>query len=133
MIAHDVEFIIVGGFAVAFHGFPRATIGIDIWVKRSPENAAKIHKVISAFGFGESLKDPQLLLLPGKIFRMGLAPNRIELLNDIDGVDFDVCSDRKVIGSLDGVTVPFISREDLRVNKQASGRYEDLNDSEQLP
>lgn len=131
--AHRVEYLLVGGFAVGVHGFPRATVDLDIWFSASQENTARLLAVLEEFGFGSTGIDAERLQAPGRIFRLGIAPNRIELMNQIDGVDFDSCWKRMTQVQLDGIEVPIISLEDLKANKRASGRYKDLNDLENLP
>jgi hypothetical protein len=129
--SNAVEYLVVGGYAVNYHGYPRATGDIDIWVARSPENAARITVVLHEFGFPDAT--PELFLAPDAIIRMGLPPLRIEILTSISGVEFSECFANRMIAELDGVPVNLIDRDSLKRNKQASGRLKDLADLEQLP
>ena len=129
----DVKYLLVGGYAVGFHGYPRATADMDIWVAVSPENASKLVGVFHRFGMRDEGISVALFQEAGKIIRMGLPPMRIEVLTEIDGVKFDDCYAARVSAKIDGQEVHVISRKHLRVNKQASGRYKDLDDLENLP
>ena len=106
---------------------------LDIWVRSSEDNAAHIVAALHAFGFAATAPEPSLFLSDRTIVRFGVPPFRIELMTAIDGVEFGPCVERAVAVDLDGVRVPFISLEDLRVNKRASGRHKDLDDLENLP
>lgn len=130
---HNVEYLLVGGFAVGFHGYPRATSDIDIWVGRSPENAKRVVAAIREFGFDTPNLTPELFLEERKIVRMGHPPVRIEVMNSIDGVVFDQCRENLIETDFDGISVPVISLPDLKVNKKASGRPKDMDDLEHLP
>lgn len=131
--AHRVEYLVVGGYAVGVHGYPRATVDLDVWVRSSPDNATRIVAALRAFGFAATAPDPSLFLSDRTIVRFGVPPFRIELMTSIDGVVFDVCVRRALVVEIDGTSVPFISLEDLRANKRAAGRHKDLNDLENLP
>lgn len=132
LISNDVRFLVVGGYAVSYHGFPRATIDIDIWLERTEENAAKVLSAVDHFGFGSCGLTATDLLLPGKIIRFGQPPNRIGLLTSIDGVELEAAHQERVEDEIDGLRVPIISLSDLRTNKRASGRNKDLYDLENL-
>ena len=127
-----VEYLLIGGWAVGYHGYPRLTQDIDVWVEMSVENTRRILKSLERFGFKPGLADESLFLKPGNIVRFGFPPNRIEILNQIDGVEFAECVKRKEMADFDDVIVPVISREDLIRNKRASGRHKDLADVEGL-
>ncbi len=129
----DVKYLLVGGYAVGFHGYPRATADMEIWVAVSPENASKLVGVFHRFGMRDAGISAALFQEAGKIIRMGLPPMRIEVLTEIDGVKFDECFATRVSAMIDGQEVYVISRKHLRVNKQSSGRYKDLDDLENLP
>lgn len=131
--AHGVEYIVVGGYAVGVYGYPRATIGLDIWVRSTAENAERILTALREFGFASVVPEPSVFLSERTIVRFGLPPFRIELMTSISGVTYDVCAARVMSVDLGDVTAPFISLADLRTNKRASGRYKDLNDLEYLP
>jgi hypothetical protein len=131
--AERVEYLLIGGYAVALHGYPRATIALDIWVRVEPANASRIVAALRRFGFDSPLLAERLFLQSDQIVRFGVPPFRIELLTSIAGVDFDACWGRAVMLQIDGLTVPVISLDDLKVNKRAAGRHKDLADLEQLP
>jgi hypothetical protein len=131
--AHHVEYLLVGGFAVAIHGYPRATADMDVWVARNQANAERIVLCLREFGFDTPDVTPELFEDPDRIVRMGEAPLRIEILMEIDGVNFDDCYSRADEQMVDGSPVPVISLNDLKVNKRASGRPKDRDDLENLP
>lgn len=130
--AHDVRFLVVGGYAVAAHGHPRYTGDLDIWVWTSPENAASLMRSLNDFGFGSLGLIAADFTEPGRVVQLGYPPVRIDLLTSIDGVDFESSFERRVEISLDGLTMPFLSLADLRRNKAASGRPQDLADLDAL-
>lgn len=128
----EVRYLLVGGYAVAYHGYPRATQDIDIWIDPDPENVERAANVVADFGFaGPALE--QWRANPVKMLRMGYPPNRIEVLVSISGVNFDEAYGRRVNITAGGVPATMIGIEDLRTNKLASGRHKDLDDLEQLP
>jgi len=129
----DVEYLVIGGHAVAFHGYPRATADLDAWIAVNPANASRVVAALHDFGFAVPDLEPDLFLHEGRIIRMGVAPNRIEIQTRIDGVVFPDCYSRRILGELDGVSVAFISLPDLKANKRASGRNKDLADLDHLP
>jgi hypothetical protein len=130
---HEVAYLLIGGYAVGYHGYPRATADLDIWVAIHPQNADKIVAALKEFGFNvpELSKDP--FLRKDQIVRMGVPPVRLEIVTTISGVEFDECYQERVVDTLDGVEVNLINLKHLKVNKKASGRYKDLNDLENLP
>jgi len=130
---HDVEYLLIGGYAVGYHGYPRATADMDIWVAISPENAAKLVEVFTSFGMKDAKLTKDLFLEPGRIIRMGVPPMRVEVLTEIDGVNFQECYRARLTVEIDGQKVNLISRAHLRQNKRASARYKDLDDLEHLP
>ena len=130
---HRVEYLLIGGYAVGIHGYPRATKDLDLWIRATPENARKVSLAMQEFGFPPEIVPPVRFTNPDAIFRMGFPPVRIELTTSISGVDFDACHSHAIQASLDGVSVPVIALEDLKVNKKASGRHRDLDDLEHLP
>jgi hypothetical protein len=123
----------VGGYAVGAHGYPRATGDLDIWIARSRANAEALSRALQRFGFGAASVSPELFLRHGQVFRMGVAPLRIDLLTDATGVVFDACFARGAVQLIDGVEVRLIALDDLKANKRACGRNKDLNDLEHLP
>lgn len=130
---HAVEYLLIGGYAVGFHGYPRTTADLDVWVAVSEPNAGKLMQVFRCFGMVSDELNEALFTAPGNIVRMGVAPVRIEVLNEIDGVSFAECFARRLVEQIDDVPVNLIALDDLRRNKQASGRYKDLDDLEHLP
>ncbi len=130
---HKVKYLLIGGYAVGYHGYPRATNDIDIWIEKSEENANKIVDAIREFGFNIPKLTPKLFLTKNNIIRMGKEPMRIEIVIDIDGVEFDNCYKKKIIANIDGIKVNIIGLKDLRKNKRASGRHKDLADLNYLP
>lgn len=129
----DVEYLLVGGYAVGYHGYPRATMDIDVWVARTLENARRIVAALEAFGFGGEVLDECLFLEPERVIRMGLPPMRIEILTSVSGIGFEEAYAHRVEDRLDGVDVDLISLHYLKLNKAAAGRAKDLADLEELP
>ncbi|NNM86234.1 MAG: hypothetical protein HKL96_10830 [Phycisphaerales bacterium] len=130
--AADVKYLIVGGYAVAFHGRPRFTGGMDIFVARSPDNAEKLIAAIAHFGFEGLNLTTSDFLEPDAIVQLGYPPNRIDLLTNIDAVSFDEAYGQRVLGKLDDIDAPFISRHLLKRNKLATGRPKDIADADSL-
>jgi hypothetical protein len=130
---HHVEYLLVGGYAVGYYGYPRATADIDLWVAINPANADKIVAVLKEFGFNIPDLSPELFLKEWQIIRLGVPPVRIELTTTISGVDFGECYSLRVTDKLDGVEVNLISLKHLKLNKKAAGRHKDLADLENLP
>lgn len=131
--ANRVDYLLVGGYAVGLHGYPRATVDLDVWVRATPENAAHVIEALHAFGFDLPTLQPELFLNPRSIVRFGVPPFRIEIMTSIDGVEYDACQRRAVVFDIDDVSVPVISLEDLKANKRAAGRNRDLADLDNLP
>lgn len=131
--SESVEYMIVGSYAVGYHGYPRATNDLDIWVRVSSANAERIVRALRAFGFKMPGLKVELFLAPDKITRMGLPPFRIEILTGISGVTFDDCFPSRVNTVMDGVEVAMIGLKHLKRNKLAAGRLKDLADLENLP
>ena len=130
---HHVEYLLVGGYAVGYHGHPRATGDMDLWVAANKSNAEKIVAALISFGFGDTKVTPELFLEPDAIIRMGNEPLRIELMTTISGLTFDEAYAKRIVDVIDGVPVSIISADDLKINKRASGRLKDLADLESLP
>jgi hypothetical protein len=125
---HGVDYLVVGGYAVAFYGYPRATADLNVWVGTTPENARKLVEVLDEFGFGSPDVQEDLFLKDHQSIRMGMPPLRIEILTTISGVEFGNCFGRRRADAFDGVNVSLIAREDLETNKRAAGRPRDLDD-----
>lgn len=130
---NNVKYLLIGGYAVGYYGYPRPTGDMDIWIGIDEENAARTVKVLNEFGFSSPELTKELLMKEKQIVRMGIVPFKLEVSNYIDGVEFDECFAEKLIVDLDGVQVNLISLHHLKINKLASGRYKDLNDLENLP
>ena len=129
---HSVEYLVVGGYAVSFHGYPRPTGDIDIWIAVNEANANRMIEVMREFGFALPNLSPQLFLDTTNMVRMGMPPVRIEILNEISGVLFDECYARRETTKVDETLINIIALDDLKRNKVASGRFKDLNDLENL-
>ncbi|MFH1778570.1 MAG: nucleotidyltransferase [Candidatus Omnitrophota bacterium] len=127
-----IEYLVIGGYAVALYGYPRATGDMDIWLAISKDNAKKTVEALKEFGFDTPELKEELFLEKGKNIRMGNPPLRIEFLTSIDGVEFAECYRNKETVKIDDIEVNFISLKDLMRNKKASGRYQDLADLENL-
>ncbi len=131
--AHQVEYLLIGGYAVGFHGYPRATVDMDIWIAMNPANSQRIVTVLKEFGFDLPELSPELFLKEWQIIRLGVPPVRIELATTLSGVNFNECYAERVVDILDGVKVNLISLKHLKINKKACGRHRDLDDLENLP
>ena len=131
-VDHEVRFLVVGAYALAVLGRPRATGDLDVWIDATPRNAARTHAALGAFGAplrGLTVDD---LASPGVVFQIGLPPLRIDVLTAIDGVEFAAAWRRRIEADFDGVAVPVISAKDFIVNKRATGRLKDRVDAESL-
>ncbi len=124
------DYLLIGGYAVNYYGYPRATVDMDVWVGIDPGNAEKVAAVLQAFGFAEA--EAKMFREPRKVVRMGVPPLRIEILTSVSGVEFSQAFPRRVHVNIDGVQVNLICFEDLKVNKRMSGRSKDMADLEQL-
>ena len=129
---HQVKYLIVGGYALAYHGFPRFTGDIDFWLEKSEENASKVIASLNDFGFG-SLGISEEDFMSEQIVQLGYPPQRIDLLTTISGVDFEDAWKQKEQMAYQNITLHFIDLEFLRRNKLASGRNKDLDDLNNLP
>lgn len=127
-----VHYLVVGGYAVALHGHPRYTKDIDIWVGTDEENAGRLVRAIENFGFGSLGLKAEDFLVPDRIVQLGYPPSRIDLITTLPGVLFEKCYASREEVSIDSLTIHFIDLENLKSNKQASGRYQDLADLENL-
>lgn len=131
--SNHAEYLIVGGFAVAYHGYPRPTGDMDIWVAVSPGNAARVVQALVEFGFSQEDVPRSLFTKQDQVVRLGVPPLRIEIVTGVSGITFDPCYARRARAEIDGVLVSIIGLEDLKTNKKAAGRHKDLADLEQLP
>lgn len=130
--AAEADYLVVGAYALAAHGFPRATGDIDLWVRPTKENATRVWKAIAAFGAPTSRITVEDFSTPDIVYQIGVAPRRIDLLTSISGVKFEQAWEDRISVELDGLTVPVIGRAHLLANKRASGRPKDLADAETL-
>jgi len=127
-----VRYLVVGGYAVALHGYPRYTRDIDIWVELSEENATHIVEALEQFGFASlGLKESDFLVKE-QVIQLGYAPNRIDIITTLSGITFAECYDKRVPVEIDGVKINFIDLDSLRKNKKATGRLQDMADLENL-
>ncbi len=129
----DVHYLLIGGYAVGYYGYPRATHDMDIWIAVDPVNAEKMVEVMTEFGFAEGAVTKENFLQSDGVVRFGVPPLRLEILMSISGVSFEDCYKRGLADDIDGVPVKLIHLEDLLKNKIASGRHKDLDDVSNLP
>jgi predicted nucleotidyltransferase len=128
---NKVQYLLIGGYAVGIHGYPRATGDMDIFIAFDEANVALVIQSLHEFGFASASAD--LLNKPSSMIRMGVPPNKLEITNFIDGVTFDECFKNRVRINIDGLELNLIGLADLRQNKKASGRNKDLADLDNLP
>ena len=130
---HQVDYLLIGGYAVGHFGYVRATADMDVWIARETTNAQRLVSALKAFGFDVPDLDVELFLAENRIVRMGVPPLRIEIHTDISGVEFSDCDARRVDSAVDGTPVTILSLDDLKSNKQASNRAKDLADPDNRP
>ena len=130
--SHKVEYLIVGGHAVAFHGYPRYTGDIDLLVRQTQENVSRVAAAINTFGLSDSEHLNAILMQKGKILQIGRPPNRVDIITSATGIDFDQVWDSAIQGSLDQIPVRFLDLASLLKNKKSAGRTKDLADVEEL-
>jgi hypothetical protein len=126
------EYLLVGAYALAVHGVPRATGDIDLWVRPDPDNARRVLAALRRFGAPHAELTERELVTPGTVFQIGVAPRRIDILTSIDGVDFDEAWTMRRVVEIEGLPVPVISRTHLIRNKKATGRPQDAADAARL-
>ena len=129
---HGIEYMIVGGYAVAYHGYPRFTKDIDLFFRLTSENALRLRQALVKFGFHEKDLPLDAFTTVGNVLTFGIAPARVDLLNEIDGVTFDEARPNAVRGRYGNVDVTFIGLADLVKNKKATPRIKDKGDIEEL-
>ena len=129
---NKVKYLVVGGYAVALHGHPRYTKDLDIWIWINKSNAEKLINTLNEFGLNSLGLKPDDFLSSGNVIQLGYPPNRIDLLTSVDGVDFNSCYESRIEVEIENINVDFIDLENLKKNKKASGRYQDLADLENL-
>ena len=132
LAAESVEFLVVGAYAVAGHGIPRATGDIDLWVRPTPDNAARLWRALERFGAPRSRVSPESFTQPDVVYQIGLPPNRIDFLTTIDGVAFDDAWAEKVPCVVSGIAFNMLSLRHLLENKRTTGRPQDLADVARL-
>jgi len=132
LIKNKVEYLIVGGYAVAIHGYPRYTGDLDIWLNPTPENAKSILRAVNEFGFSSFNLTESDFTKSGNVIQLGYPPLRIDLLTEVDGVTFEECFINRKEVQMDNLVVNFIGYEDLIKNKKESGRLRDIDDIENL-
>lgn len=130
--AEGAEYLLVGAYALAVHGLPRATGDIDLWVRPSPDNGRRVLAALARFGAPLGDLTQRDLMTPGTMFQIGVAPRRIDLLTTIDGVEFDEAWAARCVTRVGTLDVPVIDREHLLRNKKAAGRPQDLADAARL-
>lgn len=131
--SHQVEYLVVGGYAVGAHGFDRFTGDLDVWIRPSADNSVRAVQVINEFGFASYGLTPDTFAAGRRILHMGKRPLQIDVMNAVDGIEFDASYPNRVEALVDGVRVPFIGLSELRINKRAAGRPKDLEDLRNLP
>jgi hypothetical protein len=129
---HDVKYLLVGGWAVGYYGYVRATADMDVWVASERDNAERLVQALREFGFDVAELNAELFLVENRVIRMGVPPIRIEVLTSISGVEFEQCYAERVVERWDEIEVSIISLPRLKQNKQASGRLKDRVDLEHL-
>ena len=127
-----VKYLVVGAYALAVHGFPRATKDMDVFVWANPENGTKVFRAIERFGAPLRNLSAADFASEGNVYQIGGGPLRIDIITSIDGVRFEDAYPRRLTARMDGLEVPVISRDDLIANKRATGRAQDLADVERL-
>lgn len=130
--SNGVKYLVVGGYAVGYYGYPRATGDLDIWVQVNKSNAEKTARALREFGMPEKETTAELFTRPNQIVRMGIPPVQIEIITKASGVEFSACYSRRKVVDVGGLPVNFISLTDLKANKKSAGRHKDLEDFQQL-
>jgi len=132
LLNNEVKFLIVGAYAMGAQGYPRATGDFDIWVEPSPENSKKVYNSLAEFGAPLEQINTETFTGKGIIFQIGVVPRRIDILTFIDGVKFDKAYKDKENIEIEGITIPFLSKENIIKNKKATGREKDKLDVKYL-
>ena len=131
--SHNVRYLLVGGYAVGYHGYPRATGDMDIWIEMSESNSKKVASAFRDFGMPDEAISEELFLETNKVIRIGVPPVRLEVITSASGVDFNECYSNREVVEIEGIPINLISLQDLKKNKRAAGRHKDLEDMEHLP
>ena len=132
LLDQKVEFLVVGAYALAAHGFPRATGDMDIWIKPDEKNSKKVYKALARFGAPINEIREDEFSQPGLIFQIGVVPRRIDIITKIDAVEFDEADSDKIFVDIDDLKIPVLSIDKLIKNKTATGREKDLLDAKLL-
>ena len=131
-LKNEVRFLVVGAYAMGAHGYPRATSDIDLFVKPTVENSKKVYESLVEFGAAVDELTPETLTKKGIFFQIGVAPRRIDILNELEGIDFDKAYESRGIVEVETMPLPILSRQDLIRNKKIAGRKKDIIDIEAL-
>lgn len=132
LLGDEVRFLVVGAYAMGAYGYPRATGDIDIWVDTSPKNSKKVYASLAKFGAPLTNISEQTFTEEGIIFQIGIAPRRIDIITHIDGVRFEDAYESKEVIEVEGLHIPFISKDNLIKNKRSTGREKDKLDVDYL-
>ena len=130
--SEGVDFLVVGAAALAAHGRPRYTGDIDLWIRCDTETSQRMERVLEHFGFGSTGLRAADFAEPNKVIQLGVAPNRVDILTGLTGLEFDAAWNSRIDLPLDDETLPFLDKESLRNNKKATGRPQDIADLEAL-
>ncbi len=130
--AKKVEYLLVGGYAVILHGYPRFTGDIDFWINPNSKNAKRMIEVLDQFEFSSLKLTIDDFTHPDQIIQLGHEPYRIYIITSVEGVSFNLCYSQKVVFHVDNIPIQTISKEMLKKNKKAAGRFKDLDDFEHL-
>ena len=131
--SHQVEYLLIGSYAVGYHGYPRATGDMDIWIAMHPQNAEKVVAALREFGFDLPELQVEMFLEEKQVIRIGTPPLKIDITTSISGVSFAECYAERIVETFDGIPVNVINLNHLKTNKKASGRLQDLTDLQNLP
>lgn len=132
LLEEKVDFILVGAYALAAHGYPRATGDIDIWIKAGKDNSSKVYKALKRFGAPLQQIKADDFAVEGIIFQIGVAPRRIDIITQVTGVSFEEADKDKIIVEIEDLKLPVISLDNLIKNKNATGREKDRLDAQFL-
>lgn len=132
LLEEKVDFILVGAYALAAHGYPRATGDIDIWVKADENNSLKVYQALRKFGAPVQQIKTDDFAIEGVIFQIGVAPRRIDIITQVTGVTYEEADKDKIIVEIEGLRIPIISLNNLIKNKNATGREKDRLDAQLL-
>jgi hypothetical protein len=130
--SEGVDFLVVGAAALAAHGRPRYTGDIDLWIRCDTETSERMERVLERFGFGSTGLRAADFAEPNKVIQLGVAPNRVDILTGLTGLEFEAAWNKRIDLPLDDETLPFLDKDSLRDNKKATGRPQDIADLEAL-